>query len=147
MQWKEAAGSWAAAADVSEASVAGNAHTITGLTGGVEYAVRVVAINDVGDGPASLEATGTPAGGISEQNTEPENADPTGLPTISGTAQVGKTLRVNTSGIADENGLINAVFHYQWIANDGTADTEIPGATGATYIRQPPTRVRPSRWR
>ena len=82
VQWKEAAGSWDTAADVSEAVVAGTTHTITGLTGGAEYAVRVVAINDVSDGPASSEATGTPAGGASEQNTEPENADPTGLPTI-----------------------------------------------------------------
>ena len=134
VQWKEAAGGWAAAADVSEAVVTVTTHTITGLTGGVEYSVRVVAINDMGDGPASLEATGTPAGGISEQNTEPENADPTGLPTISGTAQVGRQLRASTSAIADEDGLVNAVFHYQWMANDGTADTEIPGATGATYI-------------
>ena len=134
VQWKEATGSWDTATDVSEAAVTVTTHTITGLTGGVEYSVRVVAINDVGDGPASLEATGTPAGGISEQNTEPENADPTGLPTISGTAQVGKRLRVDTSGIADGDGLVNAVFDYQWIANDGTADTDIAGATGATYI-------------
>ena len=35
-------------------------HTITGLTDGVEYAVRVIAVNDVGDGPPSDEATGTP---------------------------------------------------------------------------------------
>ena len=89
VQWKETADSWDTAADVSKAAVAGTTHTITGLTGGAEYAVRVMAINDVGAGPASLEATGTPAGGFSEQNTEPENADPTGRPSISGTAQVG----------------------------------------------------------
>ena len=32
----------------------------TGLTDGVEYTVRVIAVNDVGDGPPSDEATGTP---------------------------------------------------------------------------------------
>ena len=133
VQWKEAAGSWDTAADVSEAVVAGTTHTITGLTGGAEYAVRVVAINDVGDGPPSSEATGTPAGGASEQNTEPENADPTGLPAIYSKPQVGRPLRADTSGIADDDGLTNAVFHYQWITNDGTADAEIPGAAGVFY--------------
>ena len=60
VQWKEAAGSWDTLADVSEVTVTGTTHTITGLTDGVEYAVRVIAVNDVGDGPPSGEATGTP---------------------------------------------------------------------------------------
>ena len=60
VQWKETAGSWDTSADVSEATVAGTTHTITGLTDGVEYTVRVIASNDVGDGPSSGEATGTP---------------------------------------------------------------------------------------
>ena len=60
VQRKEATGSWDTPADVSEETVTGNARTITGLTEGVAYAVRVIATNDVGDGPASDEATGTP---------------------------------------------------------------------------------------
>ena len=60
MQWKEAADSWDTEADISEATETGTTHTVTGLTGGVEYAVRVIATNDVGDGPASTEAKGTP---------------------------------------------------------------------------------------
>ena len=36
---------------------------------------------------------------------------------------------MDTSGIADEDGLENAVFSYRWIA-DGS---DISGATGATY--------------
>ena len=60
VQWKEAAGSWDTAADVSEATVTGTTHTITGLIDGVEYAVRVIGVNDEGDGPPSDEATGTP---------------------------------------------------------------------------------------
>ena len=36
----------------------------------MEYTVRVMATNDVGDGPASTEAAGTPAGATSQQNTE-----------------------------------------------------------------------------
>ena len=130
LQWKEAADSWDTAADVSEATVPGTTHTITGLTGGVEYAVRVIATNDVGDGLASTEAKGTPAGGVSEQNAEPENTEPTGLPTIGGTPRVGEMLAADTSGIADEDGLDDVSYSYQWVAGD----TDIDGATGSSYV-------------
>ena len=76
VQWKEAADSWDTASDVSEATVTGTTHTITGLTGGVEYSVRVVAINVAGDGPASTEVAATPAGGLPQQQTaEPETEE------------------------------------------------------------------------
>ena len=130
VQWKEAADSWDTATDVSEATETGTTHTITGLTGGVEYAVRVIASNDVGDGPVSTEAAGTPAGGVSEQTVEPENTAPTGLPTISGTPQVDQTLTADTSPIDDGDGLANVAYGHQWIA--GGAD--ISGATGASYL-------------
>ena len=45
------------------------------------------------------------------------NIPATGLPTISGKAQVGETLTAHTSGIADPNGLENANFGYQWLAD------------------------------
>ena len=51
--------------------------------------------------------------------TRAENALPTGVPTISGTAQVGQTLTVGTSGIADEDGLTNVSFGATWTANEG----------------------------
>ena len=57
------------------------------------------------------------------------NSPATGAPTISGTAQVGETLKAETSGIADADGLSNATFAYQWLA-DGA---EISGATDDTY--------------
>ena len=60
VQWKETAGSWDTPADVTEETATGTTHTITGLTDGVEYAVRIIAVNDIGDGPPSDEATGTP---------------------------------------------------------------------------------------
>ena len=129
VQWKEAADSWDTEADVSEATETGTTHTITSLKGGVEYAVRVIATNDVGDGPASTEAKGIPAGGVSEQVVEPENSAPTGLPSISGTPQVDQTLTADTSPIDDEDGLTNATFEYQWIAGG----TDIGGATGSSY--------------
>ena len=61
------------------------------------------------------------------------NSPATGAPTISGTAQVGETLTADTSDIADTDGLANVTFSYQWVANDGTSDTDIAGATDSTY--------------
>ena len=209
-------------------------YTITGLTNGVEYAVRVIAVNDVGDGPPSDEATATPrettppelatatvdgttltltydealdensepssdafsvtAGGagraidgvsekadtvtltlasavtaeetvtvsyaapadtaaprirdlagnaaasFSDQDVEnntppPANSPATGAPTISGTAQVGKTLTADISGIGDDDGLpAESEFDYQWTRNDGSADANIAGAADSTYV-------------
>ena len=63
----------------------------------------------------------------------PANAPATGAPTISGTAQVGQTLTATTSNIADSDGLVNAVYGYQWVRNDGGTDAEIQGAMGSTY--------------
>ena len=117
VQWKESADSWDTEADVSESTVTGTTHTITGLTGGVEYAVRVIATTVVGDGPASVEATGTPMG----------------APTISGTAQVGQTLMADTTGISNDDGLANVSYSYQWIRSDNGADTDIAGETDSTY--------------
>ena len=62
------------------------------------------------------------------------NSPATGQPAISGTAQVGETLTADTSEIADADGLDNAAFSFQWISNSGSADSEIGGATGSTYI-------------
>ena len=59
----------------------------------------------------------------------PQNSAATGAPTIGGTAQVGQTLIASTSGIADADGVANATFTYQWLADD----TDISGATGSSY--------------
>ena len=61
------------------------------------------------------------------------NSPATGIPTIGGTAQVGETLTADTFQIADEDGLDNVSFSYQWVRNDGIDDADIAGATGATY--------------
>ena len=246
VQWKEAADSWDTPEDVSEATVTGTTHTINGLTGGGEYAFRVMASNEVGEGPASAEQTGilretrapemvrprvdganmrvvydealdegsappadafdvrvvqrgsgelwqheknrrgvdsvsidgdtvvltlasavtskdvvviiyTPpsdetsprvrdaAGNaaaaiiptqafndteeVSEEEEPAQNSPATGAPTISGTAQVGETLTAHTTGIDDEDGLTDAVFSYQWLADDA----DIQGETASTY--------------
>ena len=70
---------------------------------------------------------------VEDDDAAVENAAPTGLPTIAGTARVGQTLTASAGGIADDDGLANATFAWQWIANDGTADADIAGATGTSY--------------
>ena len=60
---------------------------------------------------------------------EDQNSPATGAPTISGTAWVGEKLTADTSGIADADGLDNATFSYQWLADDA----DIAGATGSSY--------------
>ena len=61
------------------------------------------------------------------------NSPASGLPIINGTAEVSNTLTADISEILDADGLVNATFSYQWIANYGTAETEIAGATSSTY--------------
>ena len=59
----------------------------------------------------------------------PPNSAASGAPTINGTAQVGEILTASTSGISDSDGLANASFTYQWLADDA----DISGATGSSY--------------
>ena len=129
VQWKEATGDWDTSADVSEATTTDTSYTISSLSLGTEYSVRVIATNSVGDGPASAEVTETADAQTSQQQVRAENTPATGAPTISGSLQVGETLMADTSGIGDADGIANAKFHYQWIADDA----EIAGATGSTY--------------
>ena len=62
------------------------------------------------------------------------NNPPTGEPTILGRVRVDETLTAGTSAIADADGLDDAALRYQWVSNDGSADTDILGATRSTYI-------------
>ena len=84
--------------------------------------VRVQFTDDAGN-PESLTSEAT-----DEVQARP-NSPATGLPTISGTAQMGQTLTAGTSGIADSDGLSNAVLAYLWLADD----VAIGGATSSAY--------------
>ena len=58
IQWKETSGIWDAPEDVSEAVYQPPhkdllSYVLTGLTGGIDYDVRVIATNDVGDSEPS----------------------------------------------------------------------------------------------
>ena len=63
----------------------------------------------------------------------PDNVPASGAPVINGTAQVGESLTADTTGIEDDNGLNRVQFRFQWVSNDGSADTDIAGATDSTY--------------
>ncbi len=93
-----------------------NGGTITSASSGGD-----AALGHTGAARASFAVAATP------------NSAATGAPTISGTAQVGQMLTASTSDISDSDGLANAIFTYQWIANDGIEDTDIQDATGSTY--------------
>ena len=90
--------------------------------------IRVrVSFTDDADNDESLTSAATAAVDAAP------NSPATGAPAISGAAQVGQTLTVDTSGIADADGLSNVTYSYQWIANDGTSDSDISGGTDSTY--------------
>ncbi len=110
VQWKETSGSWDVEADVSEATVTGTVYRILGLTGGTRYTARVRAVNSIGRGTPSIERDFT------------GNTPATGAPVINGTAEVGQTLTVDTSGIADEEGLNNVSYYGSWYAYDPGGD-------------------------
>ena len=82
---------------------------------------------------AGNDAAGFAGEAVTNDTAEPENAAPAGLPEISGTAQVGETLTASAAAITDADGLDDATFAYQWLAHDGTDDSEIAGATNATW--------------
>ena len=128
------------AREVAEVAVSGNTVALT-----LASAVMADDVVTVGytvpaapDAARIEDAAGNAAAGFSGEvvtnNTAaPVNTPPTGLPTISGTAHVGETLTASVSEIADADGLSGATFAWQWIANDGTGDTDISGATEASY--------------
>ena len=88
--------------------------------------VRVSFTDDAGNAESLTSAATAPVAAK-------PNSSATGSPTISGTAQVGEMLTADTSGIADTDGLTNVSFNYQWLADDGTTDTEITDATAQIY--------------
>ena len=137
--------------DFSYVTVRDHAFTVTG--GSVTYVRRLepgknvrweitvapgssadvaIALNATTDcsaqGPICTEDGGKLSGGLLLAVPGP-NIPATGLPTITGTAQVGETLNAGAAGISDDDGLANSAFAYQWLADD----IEINRATTSTY--------------
>ena len=100
------------------------ASTYTLVTDDVGKAIKVrVSFDDDAGNEETLNSAATAAVAAKA------NSLATGAPTISGTVQVGETLTANTTGISDEDGLTDAVFGYQWLADDA----DIQGETASTY--------------
>ena len=123
-------------ADTDIAGATDSTYALAAIDEGKTIKVRV-AFTDRGGYAESLTGAGTDQVASSAQATptpEPaQNSPATGAPTIDGTVHVGETLTADTSGIADSDGLANATYSHQWVADDGTADTDIAGATDSTY--------------
>ena len=111
--------------DVEINGATDSTYTLADADAGKAITVRVSFTDDAGN-DEQLNSAGT---GAVAAAPPPPNTPATGLPTIAGTAQVGETLTVDTTGISDGDGLDNAAFAYQWLADD----VEINGATGSTY--------------
>ena len=131
IQWKQSSGSWDMASDVSEVTRGPSrqrpvSHHLDGLTPGVEYNIRVIATDSVGDSEPSNEVTYTkPA----EAQLALSNTPAEGEPRIDGIPEVGQTLSADTTGIVDVDGLDHVIFQYRWLAGDA----DIAGSTGSTY--------------
>ena len=109
--------------DIADATA--SAYTLVAADAGKTIKVKVIFTDDNGN-DESLTSTATTA--VTTANTSA-----TGAPTISGTVQVDQTLTADTSGIGDADGLTNVSYSYQWIANDGTSDSDIADATSSSY--------------
>ena len=116
-------------------------YTLPPATEGLAIKVKVYYTDDRGHTETVIsEATETVIAA------EP-NSEPTGLPTISGTPQVGETLTADTSAIDDGDGLTNVSYRYQWVSSKSVIDAdtgvsyilaiEIPDQAGSTYTLAP----------
>ena len=110
-----------------DTGTAATTYTDDTVAAGTSYTYRIKAINGAGPGERSRWFhIDTPA---APEPPEPVNSTATGAPAITGTVQVGEELTAGTSGIADEDGLENATFGYQWLAEG----SDISGATARTH--------------
>ena len=126
-QWVRSDGS-----DEEDIQDATNASYMLGASDqGKSIKVRVDFTDDAGH---QESLTSEPVGPVDHQTSQQRiNSPPTGAPTISGTVQVEETLTADVTGIADEDGLDDATFAYQWVRSDGSDEEDIQDATGSTY--------------
>ena len=101
-----------------------SAYTLTIAEEGKAIRVRVSFSDDEGN---DEQLTSAETAAVAAAPTP--NTPATGAPAITGTVQVGQTLTAGTSGISDAEGLDNAAYTYQWLADD----TDIAGATASAY--------------
>ena len=138
-------GDWESLRDETDGDT-GTSFTDSEDKGDKQYVYRVWAYNDWGHSRYTFRGdwafNGGDPGGDPEQAVPisppppqqqgaetPSNTPATGMPTISGTSQVDETLTALTNAIADEDGLDDVSYTYQWIAGG----SDIDGATGSSY--------------
>ena len=80
---------------------------------GKAISVRVTFVDDAGYQETLTSAATDPVAPLPQPNSPAR-----GAPTIGGTAQVGETMTVDTSGITDEDGLDDSTFTHQWVRED-----------------------------
>ena len=114
--------------DADIRGAAASTYTLTDADEGKTVKVQVSFTDDAGNEESlTSEATTT----VTEAALF--NSPATGAPTVRGTAQVGKTLTASKFGVKDADGMRGATVRYQWMANDGSTDTDIQGATSSSY--------------
>ena len=126
---------WVANDGGTDADISGEtdaSYTLVADDAGNTIKVRVIVTDDAGN-ETTLTSAATDEVSFAVQQQQASNTPATGKPTIGGTAEVGETLTADTSGITDADGLTNATYRYQWVANDGGTDTDISGETDANY--------------
>ena len=106
-------------------------YTVTDADEGKAIKVRVTFTDDAGNAESltSDARLSAPPLIIPDAEVIVSNTTATGEPTITGTIRVGETLTADTTDLSDSDGLNNATFTYQWLADDA----DITDATGSTY--------------
>ena len=118
----------ATATDTDIEGATGSTYTMTSADEGKALKVRVTFTDDAGN-EESVTSYAVVASPAPTRTREPANSTATGAPGIDGSVVVGQTLTATTTCIGDDDGIANAVFAYQWLADDAA----IGGATVATY--------------
>ena len=118
----------ATATDTDIEGATGSTYTMTSADEGKALKVRVTFTDDAGN-EESVTSYAVVASPAPTRTREPANSTATGAPGIDGSVVVGQTLTATTTSIGDDDGIANAVFAYQWLADDAA----IGGATVATY--------------
>ena len=98
-------------------------YTLTEDDAGKTINVRVTFVDDAG-----YQETLTSAATDAVAPLPQPNSPARGAPTIGGTAQVGETLTVDTSGITDEDGLDDSTFTHQWVREDSVMVASAAGS-------------------
>ena len=118
--------------DTDIVGATGSTYTVTIGDEGKALMVRVSFTDDAGNEESltSFAVIVSQPLVIPDSDEEEEaNTPATGMPGIDGSPVVGRTLTATTSGIGDDDGIVDAVFAYQWLADDA----EISGARGSAY--------------